>query len=202
MSHEAFPPDVPPIEPGDLEDALMAEAPAWPKVVGITSIVWASFWLLCGGCGIGMMFFSKQFLKMAEAQMGGPPPAVMLPTPLMMGLGVVGVVWTFVLLVAGITTASRRPVGRTLHLVYAVGSIIFSGVSTVVNVQNQAVMNAWAAANPADPWAAKHNPTMGYVMLGIMVVVGIGWPIFCLVWFGLVKRTAESMTGGVDEPAA
>ena len=69
---------------------MPAEPPAWPKVVGIISIVWASLGLLCGVCGTGWLLYMPTFAKSMEAQMGPMPPA-MSPSPAQLALMVLGV---------------------------------------------------------------------------------------------------------------
>lgn len=179
---------------------LPAALPAWPKVVGIISIVLASLGLTCGTCGVGMLAFLPQILKMAEQQMG-PAPTVMFPGPMLVGITALGVLWSVVLMVAGIMTVKRKPAGRIAHLLYAPVSVLLTIVSTAVNWQYQSGVSAWAAANPTDKWAQQHNSTGSFVGMAIGVIIGLGWPIFLLIWFGVVKTRPEQM-GVVEERAA
>src|SRR4051812_22540881 len=107
----------------DFEIPLPDEAPAWPKVVGIISIVWASAWMLCGVCGLASPLFLGMMSNMVEKDMGPMPPA-MRPSLPQMALMAVGLAWAVLLLCAGIATVTRKPSGRVLHLAYAVGALI------------------------------------------------------------------------------
>src|SRR3954471_18440045 len=89
------------------EMPMPGEPPAWPKVIGIISIVWASLGLACGMCGFGWILYLPTFSKQMEAQMGPMPPA-MTPSAAQMALMVVGILWAFVLLSAGIATIGRK----------------------------------------------------------------------------------------------
>ncbi len=193
--------DAPPTEPGEL--LLPGDAPRWPRVVGIISIVWGSLGLLCAGCGIvyfGVMM--PRFSQMAEEQMGGPMPAVMMPPLGQYVMMALGTVLAVVLVVAGSLTAARNPLGRVLHLAYGAVGVLLSLVGSAIGVQQQLAIAEYFRQNPTDPWAKQNNPTVGFVMVAVMALLGLAWPGFCLIWFGLVKRTAESLTGGAPAPAA
>ena len=151
------------------------EPPAWPKVVGIISIVLSSLNIVCGGCGLIFLAFMGQFLKMAEQQMG-PAPAVLIPGPAIILVGVLGWIWAFLLLVAGIATLRRRPNGRTLHMTWALVAIVLTIASTLLNLQYQAAVQHWVAANPTDKWAQSQNPAGQYVGLCLGLVIGFAYP--------------------------
>lgn len=170
--------------------APIVEVPTWPKVVGIISIVFASLGLVCGTCGIGMLAFMRPMLKMAEEQMG-PAPSVMFPGPAVVGIGVLSVAVTVLLLVAGIATLKRRASGRMLHVVYAGISLVVALISTLLNWQYQSGVLAWAAANPTDKWAQQQNPVSAYSGMVIGICFGIAYPIFLLVWFGIMGKRPE-----------
>jgi hypothetical protein len=169
------------------------ELPGWPKVVGTISIVWSSLGLLCGGCGLLMIFIGPSFMKGAEAKLGPIPPA-MLPNPLQAAAGGVSLLWTIVLLTAGIFTVGRKPLGRVLHLIHAPGAIILVIVGMVLQFKQMGELKAWCAANPDNGWAQRINAPGGnigpYVGL-FFAVLGVGWALFCLAWFAPSKRSAE-----------
>lgn len=180
----------------DLDDDLPEEI-TWPKTVGIASIVWASISIGCIGCGAGgiaMQGWSK----------GGPPgwgpmPDVMKQPPSSLVMLGVGVPVAVLLLSAGILLIKRNPLARTLHLVYAGIGLVSTGVGTFLSFQHQLRVLAWAKDNPDDNWA-KMMAGGPWMLVGLVVglVLGCGWPLFCLVWFGLVKPTREDMVGKVE----
>jgi hypothetical protein len=171
------------------------EPPRWPSVVGGISIGWAALGLLCGGCGVLSPILMWTFLKSAEAQFG-PMPEVLRPDALQIALAGAGMLWAAVLLVAGIMLTLRKPASRPLHLVYAAGGVVLTAVASGAAVMHQLRIAEWVAQNPDNKWAQQQNPTMSFVMLGVYVLLGLAWPLFCLVWFGLVKRTAADIAGG------
>jgi hypothetical protein len=168
--------------------------PGWPKVVGTISIVWASLGLLCSGCGMIMFFALPTMMKGAEAKLGPMPPE-MLPQPLQMVAAGIGFLWAIVLLVAGITTVTRRPLGRPLHLLHACGAIVLGTIGIVLQVKQMGDLNAWAAANPTNEWAKQMNsPGQGIgrnIGLVFAAFLSYAWPLFCLIWFSPSKRAAE-----------
>ncbi len=180
--------EAPPTEYAD--ELGLIEPPGWPKVVGIVSIVWASLGLLCSVCGVASLAMMPQMLKGAEQQLG-PMPDVMKPDPAQMIMAVVGMIGPVLLLIAGILTLSRKPAGRTLHLVYAGVSLVLGMIGGGLAVRHQLAVEAWAAANSADPWAKQASSPFAWI--GIVFGVGISllWPVFCLCWFGLAKKRPE-----------
>ncbi len=188
MSQQPTNPTIPP-SMGDFH--VPVEPPAWPKVVGIISIVLSSLGLVCGVCGIGFLAFMRPLLKMAEAQMG-PAPEVLIPGPLLVALAAVGVVWSAVLLVAGIATLRRRPNGRMLHVVYSGVAIVLTVISSFVNWQHQSAILKWVSENPTDQWAKQQSPMGAYAGMAFGVCIGLGYPIFLLVWFGAMGKRPEA----------
>ncbi len=185
-------------------DELFMEPPAWPKVVGIISIVVGAFFLGCLGCGIASM-------KLGNGLLASSMPGYQLPSP---GIGqwamiVVGGALDILLIVAGVLTIQRSAAGRGLHLLYAVAAIPTALLATWINMsyneQVNSSMRTWAEQNPNEPVAAellKQPPGGGIAQqLGVVfgLAVGLAYPLFLLVWFGLAKRRHEQMTGGIDE---
>ncbi len=177
----------------DLDDTLPDEI-TWPKTMGIASIVWSVIGMGCIGCG-----FAGIFMQNAGGQ--GPPgfgpmPDVMKQPPSTLILMGLGVPVSVLLLVAGIMLVRRNYTARALHIVYAVLGLINTAASTFLGFQHQLRILAWAKENPDDKWG-QMMATGPWLVMGTVVglVIGATWPLFCLVWFGMVKRTRESMTG-------
>lgn len=179
-------------------DLLPDEPPKWPGAVGVISIVWAALGIVCGGCGVLSPVIMKTFLAQAEQQFG-PMPDVMKPGALQVVLAGVSLAWAFLLLAAGIMLALRKPAARPLHLLYAVGSVILTVISTILGVMAQLALREWVQNNPDNQWAqqaAQQPPIAAYATIAFSVVLGLAWPVFCLIWFGAVKRSARDITGG------
>lgn len=186
--------------PADIEqyEEVYADVPQWPKVVGIFSIVWGSLGVVCNGCGTVWFLVLPQFLKMAEEQ-NGPAPDAFIPPPLMMIANVLSILVTALLLVAGILTVKRSMTGRVLHLVYAPLSILVSVVGLVGGMQQSKAVRDWVAQNPGSPYAKSAGTGTAGEIAGYAIAAFVMlYPLFTLVWFGLVKKTRESMTGFPD----
>lgn len=164
--------------------------PVWPKPVGIVSIVLGGFSLTCGGCGLVMSAFSSSFMKGAEEQLGPVPPDLM-PSPTQMLVMIVSMISPILLLIAGVMTLSRRASGRVLHLVHAPLGLVFSSIGMVLGIQQQARLAQWFSENPSSKWAENSNPVVAYLIMGVMTLIGVGWPVFCVIWFGVMKKRPE-----------
>ena len=184
------PPNPPNTVPEYLD--LPPDAPGWPKVVGIFSIVFGSLGLMCNGCGGAMLFAMPALLKLSEEQLG-PAPDVFKPPVAQLAMVPVGFILAIVLLVAGIMLIRRKPVARVMHLVYAVVNILLTSAGVAVGLMQLEKLAAWKAANEGDQWAAQINMPQQYFTLAFATVIGIAYPLFLLIWFGMVKRKASDM---------
>jgi len=170
--------------------APLTEPPQWPKVVGIISIVWAALLLTCTGFGLIMMLLMPMLTKSAEQQLG-PMPEVMKPAPAQMALAALGLIGPVLLLVAGIFTLRRKSSGRGMHLAYAILSIVLSVPGLFLGFKQQERIKAWAHDNPDSKWAQQANSPFQAVGMACGVVLGFGWPLFCLGWFGAAGKRPE-----------
>jgi hypothetical protein len=175
------------------------EPPAWPKVVGIISIVLASLSLICGGCGlvqnvIGLVQGGKDVEMPNSAAIHIPPPSV-----LSVGLGALGWVWAVVLLVAGIMTVKRHAKGRLVHLVYAGVSIVLTIGSVAVGMaEMQRVFDAFGQ-NAKLAQMAGMIKIFTYAVMCFAVTLGLGYPLFLLTWFGMMGKRPEA-GAAIQEP--
>lgn len=198
MSQMDSNPSTPPMTP---DHAPMAEPPSWPKVIGIISIVWGSLGVACNLCTLIGSVAGNAMLNLvpeeqraqvqAQQQAGGVLTIVLS----ILALGLAGM-----LLAAGIMTLNRRALGRTLHLVYGVVGILLAFAGTGVGwTTSQAGLQA-IQSDPSKAAAAQaaQGATMLFLALGLCV--GIAYPIFVLIWFGLVKRKASDMGSALTEP--
>lgn len=183
MEHDPKAPEV--IFEGD--DLL--EPPRWPKVVGTISIAWGALNLACGGCFLALGAMTSSLVQGAEQQMG-PMPDVMKPSGLQMGVGILGLIPTVLLLAAGILVVARKPAGKMLHVVYGVLALLTTAAGVLIGLQQQLAVVEWVRQNPDNAWAKQAKPAVGFVIMGIMVTLGLVWPVFCIIWFGAVKRNA------------
>jgi hypothetical protein len=182
-------------EPVDLQ-----ERPKWPKVIGIISIVFGALGLTCGGIGLVAAPLSAGLME--NALEGDPLPYGMEFTGVDYAIGGVGLVMSVVLLIAGITAVTRRPLTRSLHLIYGACGIPLNVWSMLNQMGKQELNQQWAQEFPNNPMAANMSGNGPGAMIGqvialvLMLVLGFGVPIFYLIWFGLVKTKPEQITGG------
>ncbi|MCC6661889.1 MAG: hypothetical protein IT437_13495 [Phycisphaerales bacterium] len=173
----------------DFDPSLIPdEPPRWPAVVGTISIIWAVLGFGCGALFVGKILFFP----------GDPnvnPPTNMTPLFLLVVGG--GFLLGFLLLAAGVAGVMRRPGTRGLHLAYAVLGLLLMIPGVLQQMQANADMVSWAQNHPdTDFGKMMAGAFAGYMLpisLGCYGLVALPYPLFCLVWFGLVKRRAAEI---------
>jgi cytochrome bd-type quinol oxidase subunit 1 len=160
-----------------------AERPAWPKTIGIISIILGGLYMCCGACGLVQLVRGPQ--QMPEGV--SPPPQ---PPPMSAIMQVVGLLLAIVLLAAGILLVNRREAGRWLHLIYSIVAIPTGLVGLVVGFGITGAMRQWINDNP------KMEKMGGFIMLMTYFFLAVGalpmlYNVFLLVWFGVLKRKAD-----------
>ncbi len=177
------------------------EAPIWPKPIGVVGIIWGTVNIGCMGCGaIGLMMPMFMGSSMQQAFPDGMPPTLMNP-PLTIWLNyLVGLGLALLLIASGIVLLLRKPVARPMHLVYATIAVIATIFGLYAGWQMQAEINAWCQQHPDTAYAkqAAASGIFQWVGLGLGIVLGLGWPVFLLIWFGLVKRDSQEIARGVE----
>jgi hypothetical protein len=165
-------------------------SPKWPKVIGIISIVWGVLGISCTGCG-GVMLFSMPMMLPPEMTQGGLPPT-MQPSLGMLANYAIGMLMSIFLIAAGVATVRREPAGRTLHLVFAGISLITTAFGAYIGYRMQSQMAQWRADHPDSPFAQGGG---GGELIGLIIgiALGLAYPIFLFIWFGLIKTKASDM---------
>ena len=191
----------PPTEQHDLDAFDLVDPPKWPKVVGVISIIWALLGLTCGGLGMASAAFMG---PMMESQLDGDPlPPTMVLTTADYALGAFGLVLAVILMVGGVTLLLRKPVAKPLHIIYGLGAIPSLVFSTLINFSKQEAAQQWAKDYPDNPMAQQMNAAgpaqaIGMIITLVIILFFMTYPLFCIIWFGLVKNKREHMTGGVE----
>lgn len=180
-------------EPMPLDD-FDPDPPSWPKVIGWISTGVGAFGLSCLACSaVGV--FATPF--MMQGQPGIDPnnlPPNMTPSPLMLVQMGLGAVLSVVQIIAGVLTINRQKSGRIVHLVWAGLGIVSGIVGLIIQVRLNQGFKDWVAANPSSPLArGGGGGPMVFVGYACSAVLGIGYPIFILVWFGVIKTTHAQM---------
>lgn len=181
--------DTPQMEhPHGIDVTAEGKVYTWPVVIGVISIVLSSLGLVCGGCGAGVLAMLPSMMK----SQGPLPPTMSLNGPMAVHMGL-GVLNAIVLLVGGILLIRRNPTGRLLHLVYAVTGLPLVAFGIWVQMNQMAAMDQWVLENADSPFAQGHSAAGGMIGMVVGAVLGGGWPVFLLIWFGVVKNKADSM---------
>jgi hypothetical protein len=200
----------PPMMPNDLP----AEPPAWPKAIGIFSIVWGSLAVICGVCGAIAVLSMDQIFQWAanmQAQSGRPAPQGFPsgPMPHELKMNAIQLIGAFIspiggilLLAAGIFLVQRKPPARPLHLSYAITSLLGTLLGFVGSYFYMQSVSKYIASNPSDAWATfmgqqGGGPQLQFVQALVVTVIAVIYPTFVLLWFLFVKKCAADM-GRID----
>lgn len=186
----------------EFDDNLDAQLPAWPKVVGIISIVWGSIGVICNGLGVVSALFSSTMMKgMADQMNGGMPPALTDPPAINIVAAVLGLLLSVFLIMAGAMTLLRKAQGRMMHLVYAPLHLLMIVWGVMLQLNQQSAIAEWVKNNPDADFSQTQQAggsAIGMVIMLVITAIFLIWPVFCLVWFGAIKKRHEDMTGGVN----
>ncbi|MFZ4576068.1 MAG: hypothetical protein ACOYN0_16915, partial [Phycisphaerales bacterium] len=104
------------------------------------------------------------------------------------------VISAVLLITAGVLSIGRKPLTKNLHVAYAIFAILMTIVGTKVNLDLVARQRTWALEHPETDFAKQMNApgqkAGGAIGLAFGLAIGTAYPIFCLVWYGAVKRKA------------
>lgn len=185
------------VDRGPVEEEWIEQA-RWPKVIGIISVVWGSLNVACIGCGVGMQFMMGGMLQTVYPD---GMPLVMLSPPLINYVsGAVSAAAALLLILCGVMLLLRNPVARPLHLMYAVIALLATAFGMYLQIEVQAELAQWAKDNPGTAFAKQqaNSGTIG-AFIGVIVTALFGvWPLFCLIWFGAVKRNSSEIARGAS----
>jgi len=184
-------------------DSDLPPVSVWPKRVGIISIVWACFGLLCNTCGLGQGWIlsaavnlappekraeiqqqmQDQIQNQSPVQQQGPADHVLIGLRLPLAI---------LLLTAGITLLGRKPISRVLHLAYGVASVLLAIVGTLVFALIKFPAHIdWLKTHGDLPQAKFMSVPIVVATAAFFTLLVLVWPTFCLIWFGLKKRVPE-----------
>lgn len=181
-------------------DMAPVKRPVWPPVLGGINIALAAFGLVCGGLG---MLSLGVFSGMMESQLNGDPlPPSMQLTPYTLALSLLGVVLSVVLLIGSIMLVMRRYKSRMVILTYSLLALPLNFLAFLNQMSIQSATNQWAKDYPNNPVSQSMDPQNNpgaaigqYIGLGFFLLLGLGWPLFNLIWFSLIKAKEHQYTG-------
>lgn len=185
------------------ELGLVEGPPAWPKVIGGIGIGYSAVQLGCVGCGVVGLLSGQLFASaMQQAFPDGMPPAMQTP-PVMIWVSLVfSTLVVLFLMIAAITLVLRKPVARPLHLLYAALAIVAALFGLWANMQYQAEIAQWVSQNPNTKFAQQQRQggMVGQIVGWVVgLFFGFAWPLFCIVWFGAVKKDSSEIATGSEQ---
>ncbi len=183
-----------------LDSDAAPEQPGWPKTVGIISIVWASLGFVCNSCGVAGPMIQRFSLSLVPPEKQAEVQQQMAASqqPAFVYVFMVGkIVLAVLLLAAGISLLGRKAVARHLHLGWstlALLLVIGGLVLGILNAPEQAKKTQDALTNsPAGGMSFMMMTSPRQIIIASVVgalVTGV-WPLFCLIWFGVMKKRPE-----------
>lgn len=192
-------------QPSDSQDPLPIAQPApptvrppyippprqtsWPVVLGILAIILGTVGVL----GLIWQAVAAMIPSISAAAASQPSPVPKALVPIM---GLFNAVLSVMLLAGGISLIRRRRFGARLLKVWAGVDVVFTVAASVVSAAGMSGM--LAQMQQQNPAAASVPPGMmaGFVIGGACVglVMGLGPPVFTLIWFGRRKIKDEVST--------
>jgi hypothetical protein len=175
----------------------------WPKTVGIISIVYGSIGILCNGCGVLKAVTGPMLTNWAKGMVPANQQAQMTsvpPSPLGIATASLGFLWAILLIVAGSMLVARQARARTLHLVWAVIQLGLWVMGLISGLEETKQQLAQMASQPTGGFKADQMKPVFYGVFACILVVLLIYPVFTLIWFGLVKRDTHEITSGYEEP--
>ncbi len=187
--------------------------PRWPKPIGTISLILGILAVTCGILGIGMTFAGSALMASlmgGQLPPGTPPPPMSPPLDaVLITSSSIGLISNLLLLAAAAALLRRREKARTLHLVYALVGIVAAFTGAYAGHHGQqaqaAAMEAWIADHghtevgqaiaQSQQAQAGVQSTMQLVFLAVFTLIALAWPVFCIIWFGMIKRDADDITG-------
>jgi hypothetical protein len=116
-------------------------------------------------------------------------------------IGILGLLLSALLLYAGIQTMRYQWKGRMLHLAWAGLAIVIGLVGSFIGfgAMKQQVAAQMQAMQTDPNMAAQAQQMQGgiqafaYGVFGCTVLFTLAYPVFILIWFGLIKTREEQM---------
>lgn len=176
--------------------------PGWPIPIGIIGLCFGVLGLLTPVLGVLSLVLFK---GVVEQQLDGIPlPPSMELGPVMIFQIVAGVLINGLLMVAGISLFMRKSIARMAHLAYAVISFVLLGVYAITQIGMMRDMRAWCEEYAGNQFVDQQAMGLDFQPIGLVVslLLGAMWPAFCVVWFGMIKRTDDDITAGTHDPLA
>lgn len=191
----------PSVPPTHSDFSVPAEPPGWPKVVGIISIVFGGLGIFCNVCGMVGQLASGAVVNMVpEEQREQMRQQMASVGPGQLAMYAFSVLIAIFLIIAGVMLTKRQYAARMMHIVYAVIGLLTVIIGTWVTKNGMDAQLASASLDPNMKSEQLQGMKFGmYGGLAFGVCIGLSYPLFCLVWFGLIKRTHRDMTGGFEQ---
>ncbi len=172
--------------------------PGWTKWLGGVGLAIGA---VSGCCSLGdaaVAALAPRLMQMISAAQIDMPPVYTAP-PLAFKLSLVAkVAAALLLVVAAAMCLARKPASRSLHLVWALLSIAVFIWATAMTFQMQAQVEQWMRDNPdadftqlAQQGMAMQGQMSQLISVAINALLSLAWPVFILIWFGLIKRRPE-----------
>ena len=191
--YQQFPPS---FEPPIMYDSLPPPQSSWPKVIGIISIIFGSFGLLCYGC--------NSAATIAQPWLAGMVPADQQPVTIQgmqLVLSLVSACGTFslslLLLMAGIYLTMRRHWSVWWLKLWAILRILFALFSMTIGFVYleeiiQDLNDQFAQQSMSMPMTFTNSLMIMSIIMGFLLA--LIWPVFLLIWFARssIRREIES----------
>jgi len=191
--YQQFPPSS---EPPIMYDSLPPPRSSWPKVIGIISIIFGSFGLLCYGC--------NSAVTIAQPWLAGMVPADQQPVTIQ-GMQLVFSIFvacgsfllSLLLLIGGFALTMRKYWSVGALKWWAILRILLAFISTIIGFAYleetiQQLNDQFAQQSMSMPMTFTNSLMIMSIILGLLMA--LIWPVFLLIWSARssVRREIES----------
>ena len=186
----------PPMEPTGVP--LDDEETKWPKVIGVISLIYAIFGLLCQSGYVIVTAFADQFMRLASIDVA--TPVALKATGIVLAVG--GIALAILMLVGAIKLLRRQRSGVSLLKKWAVMRIVLILVGVIAGVlmapaQVDMQQQVLEAQRDRLPPGQIPDRTDDQVWRGMMIQMGVfsalfaAYPVFLGFWISRKKITAD-----------
>ena len=169
----------------------------WPRVIGVISIALGALAVLGAAVGLAMQAISAAVGR-------GRTPFFAMPESMAAWnaiSNVIGIGFGVLLLAAGVMLLKRRPVARTMHLVYVPCAIVMDLIGTILMLASidefvELMGRDMPGRTPAEFEAMMRAAIAAGAVIGGLI--GLIYPVFLLIWFsrGKIRQEMAAWAGG------
>jgi hypothetical protein len=176
---------------------LPQEPARWPTPIGVLGIIFASLGLIGGVCGLAWPAILPWYVDQMKNSWNVPQSQIDLmlasqpPTVWYLLSASIGLVFSILLMIGSIRLLRRRASGAKLVKAWAWITIVWVPLNIVISMM---LAPGLPAGSQPDPTMQQQQQVGMYFTIGCMAILGLAWPVFCVIWFARPKIRQQVST--------